>query len=78
MYFTLRFIFSLKLEFFLQMLQMPILASGDEFSFSPNADIELQKDEYRPLQDKKMESACDELTFLRKDNSISECFHIAE
>jgi hypothetical protein len=78
MYFTLRFIFSLKLEFFLQMLQMRILASVDEFSFSPNADIELQKDEYIPLQDKKMESACDELTFLRKDNSISECFHIAE
>ena len=78
MNFTFRPIFSLKLEFFLQMLQMPILASGDEFSFSPNADIELQKDEYRPLQDKKMESACDELTFLRKDNSTSECFHIAE
>jgi len=57
---------------------MRILASVDEFSFSPNADIELQKDEYIPLQDKKMESACDELTFLRKDNSISECFHIAE
>jgi len=60
------------------MLQMLILASVDEFSLSPKADIELQKDEYKPLQDKKMESTCDELTFLRKDNSISECFHIAE